>query len=164
MALINVKEMAKAIHLDKRSVQRLVKDSGMPRAKKGLYDKDKCTFWYVCFLQRSLEKRAVPTGDGNYSGLTDERVRSVRADAEMKEIELAEKRGELVPIRQVMKVFVDLVHMTKARVMATPPRIAPEIMGETSRVMIQAIVEKQLKAALNHLADDGSNYTLPAQK
>jgi hypothetical protein len=56
-------------------------------------------------------------------------------------------------------VFVDLVVMTKARILATPPRIAPEVMGESSLVMIQAKIEKGLKEALSHLADDGSNYT-----
>jgi phage terminase Nu1 subunit (DNA packaging protein) len=142
-----------------RRVQQLATESGMPRERKGMYDAAKCLLWYIRYLQDALEKKAVPKGDGAYSGITDERARSIRADAELKEIELAEKRGTLVRVEQVKKVFVDLVHMTKARVMATPPRIAPEVLGESSRVMVQAIVEKALKEALNHLADDGSNYT-----
>lgn len=151
--------MATMMNVTPRRVQVLASEFGMPRAAKGQYDAGKCLLWYIRYLQDALEKKAVPTGDGTYSGLKDERARSIRADAEMKEIELAEKRRDLVHVGVVKKAFVDLVHMTKARIMATPARIAPDVFGETSRVMIQAKIEKQLKEALNHLADDGSNYT-----
>ena len=36
---------------------------------------------------------------------------------------------------------------TKARIMAIAPRLAPELVGETSRVMIQAKIEKASKEA-----------------
>ena len=65
----------------------------MPRERKGMYDAAKCLLWYIRYLQDALEKKAVPQGDGAYSGITGERARSLRADAELKEIELAEKRG-----------------------------------------------------------------------
>jgi hypothetical protein len=159
VSLVDVKKLATMMNVTPRRVQQLASDSGLPRAGKGMYDAGKCLLWYIRYLQDLLDKKAVATGDGAYSGLKDERARSLRADAELKEIELAEKRGTLVRIEQVKKIFVDLVHMTKARIMATPPRIAPEVLGESSRVMVQAIVEKQLKEALNHLADDGSNYS-----
>jgi hypothetical protein len=159
MSLVDVKKMALMLNVTPRRVQQMANTEGMPRAAKGQYDAGKCLMWYIRYLQDALEKKAVPTGDGSYSGLKDERARSIRADAELKEIELAEKRRDLVHVKDVKKSFVDLVHMTKARIMATPARIAAAIMGETSRVMVQAIVEKQLKESLNHLADDGSNYS-----
>ena len=143
MALVSVAKMATMMNVTPRHVQRLANEPGFPRAGKGQYDAGKCLLWYVRYLQAALEKKAVPTGDGAFSGLKDERARSIRADAELKEIELAEKRGSLVHVRDVTKCFVDLVHMTKARIMALPPRIAPEVLGESSRVMVQAIVEKQ---------------------
>jgi hypothetical protein len=158
VSIVDVKKMATMMNVTPRRVQQLANESGMPRAGPGKYDAGKCLLWYIRYLQAALEKKAIPLGDGSYSGLKDERARSIRADAELKEIELAEKRGSLVLIADVKKRFIDLVSMTKARVMATPARIAPEVMGETSRVMVQAIVEKQLKEALNHLADDGSNH------
>jgi len=45
--------------------------------------------------------------------------------------------------------------MTKARIMAIPSLLAPEVMGETSRVMIQAKIEKSCKEALAYLAKAG---------
>jgi hypothetical protein len=160
MALVDVRQLSVMMNVTPRHVQRLASESGMPRVTRGRYDAGKCLLWYIRYLQDALTAGAVVTPDGAHLGLRDERARSIRADAELKEIKLGEKRRTLVSLGHVKKAFVDLALMTKARIMATPPRIAPEIMGETSRVMIQAIVERHLKDALNHLADDGCNYSL----
>jgi hypothetical protein len=160
MPIVDVQKLSMMMNITPRHVQRLASKSGMPRAARGQYDAGRCLLWYIRYLQRALEAEPVETGIGPHSSFRGERARSIRADAELKEIRLGEKRAALVGIGLVKQVFIDLVQMTKARVMATPPRIAPEVIGETSRVMIQAIVEKHLKEALIHLADDGSQYTL----
>jgi len=160
MSIVDVQKLSMIMNITPRHVQRLASQSGMPRAARGRYDAGKCLLWYIRYLQDALKVETVETVVGPHSGLRGERARSIRADAELKEIKLGEKRGALVGTGLLKQVFIDLVQMTKARVMATPSRIAPEVIGETSRVMIQAIVEKHLKEALNHLADDGSQYTL----
>jgi hypothetical protein len=73
----------------------------------------------------------------------------------LKEIELAKERGQLVAIQDVEKEMTDLVLITKARIMAIPPRLAPELVGEPSRVMIQAKLEKACKESLSYLAKTG---------
>jgi hypothetical protein len=160
MAIVDVQKLSMMMNITPRHVQRLASQSGMPRAARGQYDAGKCLLWYIRYLHDALKAETVETGVSPHSDLRGERARSTRADAELKEIKLGRKREALVGIGLVKKVFIDLVRMTKARVMATPPRIAPEVIGETSRVMIQAIVEKHLKEALNHLADDGNQYIL----
>lgn len=154
---LTVKQLAALLKLKPRRIQQLSAE-GMPKISRGRYDFQKAVLWYVCFLQDAIQKNKSMISEGKFAGVQTERARKLRADAELKEIELAEQRGQLVAIPDVVKVFVDLVHMTKARVLATPPRIASAVLGETSQIMIQAIVEKQLKEALNELADDGANY------
>lgn len=58
-------------------------------------------------------------------------------------------------IQDVEKAITDLVLTTKARIMAIPPRMAPELVGETSRVMIEAKIEKSCKEALTPLSREG---------
>jgi hypothetical protein len=82
--LANVERVAQALNLDKRRVQQLVKE-GMPRAERGLYDPIKCLLWYVRYLQAALEKKAVPMPDGSLTGEREERVRLIRADADLRE-------------------------------------------------------------------------------
>jgi phage terminase Nu1 subunit (DNA packaging protein) len=157
--LVDVERVAQALNLEKRRVQQLVKQ-GMPKEGRGQYDPVKCMLWYIRYLQAALEKRSVPMTDGTFAGEREERVRLLRADADLREIELAKERSQLVAISDVEQVFTELVLTTKARIMAIPPRLAPELVGEPSRVMIQAKIEKACKEALSYLANR-RNYGSP---
>lgn len=159
MPTVNVKQLSKLLNVTPRRIQQLANE-GMPRKGKGAYEDRACLLWYVRYLQEALKVKAVPSGDGGYTPLKDVRHRSIMADADLKEIMLAEKRGELIEVQDVVKIFTDLVVMTKARILATPAQIAAAVVGESSRVMIQAKVDEKLREALKQLADDGSNYTL----
>lgn len=162
-SLVDVGKVAVALNIEERRVQQLVKE-GMPREARGQYDAVKCLLWYVRYLQAALEKKSLPMQDGSYAGEREERVRLLRADADLKEIELAKERGQLVALRDVEDFNVDVVLTTKARIMAVPPRLAPELVGENSRVMIQAKIERALKEALSHLAKTGSDGNPDASK
>lgn len=98
------------------------------------------------------KKKAVNLGGHGFAGEREERVRLLRADADMREIELAKKRSQLVALSDVEAAMTDLVLTTKARVMAIAPQLAPELVGETSRVMIQAKIDKAHRKALCYLA------------
>ena len=147
MPLADVGRVAQALNLTEQRVQQLVKE-GMPRESRGQYDAVKCMLWYIRYLQAALEKKSVPVGDGQYAGEREERIRLLRADADLKEMELAKERGQVVAIQDVEKEMTDMVLTFKARIMAVAPRLAPEILGETSRVMAHAKIEKALKEAL----------------
>jgi phage terminase Nu1 subunit (DNA packaging protein) len=148
---VDVTKVATALNLDERRVQQLVKE-GMPRETRGQYDPVKCMLWYIRFLQSALEKKAVPTLDGGFVGEREERVRLLRADADLREMELARERSLVISIDDYERTLADLILTTKARIMAIPPRLAPDLVGETSRVMVQAKLEKACKESLAYLA------------
>jgi phage terminase Nu1 subunit (DNA packaging protein) len=154
MNFVDVARVARALNLDERRVQQLVKQ-GMPREQRGRYDAMKCMLWYIRFLQATLEKSAISTDPRGAATERQARVRKIRADADMKELELARVQAGLVSIEDVARAAADLVGVTKARVMAIAPRLAPELLGETSRVMVQAKLEKALKETLAQLARRG---------
>jgi hypothetical protein len=107
---------------------------------------------------------AVPTIDGGFVGEREERVRLLRADADLREMELAKERGLLVALPDIEATLTDLVLTTKACILAIPPRLAPELVGECSRVIIQAKLEKACKESLAYLAkagNDGGNPNTP---
>ncbi len=151
MPTVDITKIASALNLKERRVQQLVQE-GMPREARGQYDPVKCMLFYIRYLQAALDRKSVPTADGGYAGEREERVRLLRAEADLREIALAEKRSQLVAIQDVEKELTDLVLTTKARIMAIPPRLAPELVGETSAVMIHAKIEKACKEALSYLA------------
>jgi phage terminase Nu1 subunit (DNA packaging protein) len=151
MAIVRVGKVAQALNLTPQRVQQLANE-GLPKEDRGKYDLGKCMLWYIRYLQAALEKKAVPMANGVYAGEREERVRLLRAEADLKEIELAKEQGQLVAIQDVEKEMTDLVLSTKARIMAIPPRVAPELVGESSRMVIQAKLEKEVKEALRLLA------------
>jgi phage terminase Nu1 subunit (DNA packaging protein) len=151
MATADVGKIANALNLTEQRVQQLVKE-GLPREARGRYDPEKCLRFYVRYLQKALKKKSVPTLEGGYVGEREERVRLLRSQADLSEIELAKQRGQLVAIQDAERAMTDLVLTTKARILAVAPRIAPDLIGVASRAMAHAIVEKGLKEALLSLA------------
>jgi phage terminase Nu1 subunit (DNA packaging protein) len=158
MALVGVGRVASALNLGQRRVQQLVKE-GMPRENRGQYEPVKCMLWYIRYLQDALEKKSVLMTDGSYAGEREERVRLLRAKADLREMELARLRGLYVALPDIEKAMIDLVLTTRARIMAIAPRLAPQLVGMDSRVMIQAMIEKECKEALSYLAKAANRGT-----
>lgn len=156
MATVNAEKLAQALNLTESRVHQLVRE-GLPKEGRGQFEPVKCMLFYIRYLQKALERKSVPTLDGGYVGEREERVRLLRADADLREIELAKERGHLVAIQDVEKEMTDLVLTTKARIMAIPPRLAADLVGETSRVMIQAKLERACKESLAYLAKAHEN-------
>jgi phage terminase Nu1 subunit (DNA packaging protein) len=149
--IVSIKDVAAALNLTTARVHQLVQE-GLPKKLRGKYDQDECTGWYIRYLQTLVERKMV-VDEGGKLFATDrqERLRLLTADADMRELELARERSQLVAVDEVEKEMADLVLTTKARVLAVAGRVAPDLIGETSRVMVQAKIEKALKEALVHL-------------
>jgi phage terminase Nu1 subunit (DNA packaging protein) len=152
MPIVSIDKVADALNLTPRRVQYLVKKEGLPTEGRGQYDPVKCMLFYIRYLQRKLKSKAVETVDGTYLPEREERVRRLRADSEMKELNLAERRKKLVSISDVERAITELVLTTKARLLAVPARVAPEIVNESSRLMIEAKIEKAIHEALVQLS------------
>lgn len=158
MATVNAERIAQALNLTESRVHQLVRE-GLPKEGRGQYDPMKCMLWYVRYLQNAIEKKSVPTLDGGFVGEREERVRLLRSQADLSEIELSKQRSQLVAIQDVNKAMTDLVVTTRARVMAIAPRLAPELLGQTSRVMVHAKIEKAVKDVLLSLSKyDGPKH------
>jgi phage terminase Nu1 subunit (DNA packaging protein) len=150
--VMGIKEIAVILNLTTSRIQQLVQE-GLPKKLRGKYDQDVCVGWYIRYLQALVEKKAlVDEGGKIFASEREERLRLLRADADLREIELARERSELVSIDEVERELADLILTTKARVMAVAPRLAPELVGETSRVMVHAKIEKALSDALLNLS------------
>jgi phage terminase Nu1 subunit (DNA packaging protein) len=149
MAIVAVTRIAKALNLQPRRVQYLVKE-GMPREARGKYDPVKCLCFYIRYLQALIDKRSAPREDKAGEGAA--RVRLLRAKADIRELQVARERSQLVAVADVQASLNELVDVTRMYMMPVAARLAPELVGETSRIMIQAKIDKAFKAALSALA------------
>jgi hypothetical protein len=151
-----IDECAHELNLGNRRVQILANE-GLPRAERGVYDVIACFRWYVRYLQRKLVSRALPEdGDGDGGGpatsASATRHKMLTIEAELKQIELAEKREQVVSIEKVQKDMEAIVVEIRTRILALPPRLAAAVLGETDLAVSQVKIERSLKGALDVLS------------
>lgn len=153
MATVGVKEICRILAgegkapLTPMRITQLVKE-GMPKSDRGEYDPVRCMFWYIGKLRGHVEHKEGEDGTSTQG----ERKRLIKAQADREELELAKARSEIISIADHTKILGDMAVETRAFVQAIPARAAADLVGETSRVMIQAKLEKHCNFALTKLA------------
>jgi phage terminase Nu1 subunit (DNA packaging protein) len=148
--LLGINAVAERLKLTPRRVQQLVaeKPEGLPRESRGKYDIDKVLDWYIARLERQLAGESDEEGSISYN---KERARDRAAAADMRELQLAAKRRQLVAIADVEKSMTDLVVATKAAILAVPGRVAVDLVGVDAGG-IREKLDHELQAALTKLA------------
>lgn len=139
-------EAAAFLNLPERSFYRLVETGVIPKAGDGEYVLGEVveSYWRNQF---------------DSEGLKAAQTRLVTAQAELKEAELAENRGELHRSSAVAKVWTDNVINAKTRLLAIPKKLPPVLVGQDVKT-IQKKLEDEIREALTELADyDGGKIT-----
>lgn len=155
-----LKQTATALHLSERRVQQLVAE-GLPRAQRGAYDLDKCLRWYVRYLQKKLAERALPDPDGGSSATAVTRHKLLSIEAELKHLELAEKRGTIVSIERVEKDLAAIALEIKSRILTAAPRLAGEVVGKTDRTAVEDAINRALRECLVDLSKYDPSLAAP---
>lgn len=158
MAGVGIKEICRVLAgegnppLTPERIRQLVND-GMPKAGRNEYDAVRCMFWYLGKVRRMVSHKETENADGSASGIRSERKRLLKVQADREELELGQIQGRLVMVEDWEKATSDIVAAAKARLLAVPARVAPRVLGETSRVLVQGIIEKEIKEALQALGE-----------
>ncbi len=121
--LAGIRDVMAALNLSKVHVGSLVSER-MPKLRRGYYDLDTCKDWYIRHLQNLVKSRETEDADGNTSRTSGERRRVLRSQAELLEMQLAERRGTLVPIEVLVSRCTDLVLIIRQNVLALGTRLA----------------------------------------
>lgn len=143
---ITAHEAASFLNLPERSFYRLVETGVIPKAGDGEYILGEVveSYWRNQF---------------DSEGLKAAQTRLVTAQAELKEAELAENRGELHRASAIAKVWADNVLNAKKKLLAIPTKIPPMLVGQDVQT-IRKKLEEEIKESLRELADyDGEKIT-----
>ena len=161
MAGVGIKEICRVLAgegnppLTPERIRQLVNE-GMPKAGRNEYDAVRCMFWYLGKVWRMVSHKETENDDGSSTGIRAERKRLLKTQADREELELAELRREMLKVSDWEAATADLVTTAKARILAVPARVAPRVVGETNRVLVQGMIEKEIKAALSSIAEGGN--------
>jgi len=160
--IVRVGEIAAFWNITPRRVQQLVAEEKMPTEGRGQYDLLKCTAWYIRFLQRLVEVRS-PNPAVNGTG-TDvetataharERLAVTKAERELKEMDLAKRRGEVVEVEAAASMWADAVEKMRARMLASVNGASVRCVGLTTRSAAQAVLQDVVHGALAEVAAIG---------
>ena len=136
---ISAPEAALLLGLPERSFFRLVETGVIPKNEDGKYNLGEVIDSY-------MQNRTAP------KNLKAEQTRLTAAQADLKELELAELRGELHRGEAVLKVWTENVSNTRSKLLAIPTKLAPKLIGKDLQTT-QARLKDAIYEALKELAE-----------
>lgn len=139
--------LARLFNLTERRVQQLAKDGIIPRGAKGEYALLPSVKGYIQFLQEAASRAG-----GDNDEIARSRARYEAARAEEREIDLAERKRELVHVDDVMDEVSKMVANFRARVLAIPSAVAAQGVGMTSRAELENLAKNKVYEALHELS------------
>jgi phage terminase Nu1 subunit (DNA packaging protein) len=142
--IVDVERIATEFDCSVRTIQRLVED-GMPREGHGKYDLLACWRWYGQKLRKDIEDA------GEASLLEKEQTRVQRATADLKELELAERRGQLIPMEVFARHLTAAFFTVRQNILALAAQIAPQLEG-LDRLEIKTKLHERHRQLCEHLA------------
>lgn len=142
--MAGIQRIADSFGLTPRRVQQLAKEAGFPKVKRGDYDELDCLRWYVKFLQEKLSA-GTTRADGQVTG----RERYDTAKAEIAELELAEKRKQILTVADYEQAMTALINPARHELLAIEARLRPTIGAEAA-----AKCGAEIKRSLRALVED----------
>lgn len=137
--LLSAAQLAKLLKLSERRVNQL-KSAGILTAQKEGFPLVENVQSYIEFLRKDDEKGR------------DAKARKETALAERAELDLAERRGDLIRVARVAKVVGDAAANAKARLRNLPGRLARAVQGKDIAGS-EAIIRKGIDEALEAIAN-----------
>lgn len=160
MPRLTISEIAREVGVHKSTVSRQVRAAGL------VGDDDKVDLdAYRTHRAQALDPAHQTTGpasqqqaarpansDAEPSGLSVQRQRKLAAEAERAELDLAERRGELVLRAQAESTALDLAQRLRERVLSVPREVAQDCARLADETAIEARIASALRSALDGLA------------
>lgn len=109
--------------------------------------------WHVA--QKAAPKGAV--GNGTET-LEEAKRRREITNADLAEIDLAERRGRVVPIEHVAKQVGRLLSSVRARLLAIPTKVAPVAQTAGSAEEIRSMIEDSIREAMTEIVSAAAAY------
>ena len=139
-----------------RGVGQWLKRNGCPRNKDGTYDVRAMVVWYVeREVKRAVEKalkgaKGRVVGEEGEGDLEHHRTRRMKANADLRELDVAKRRGELILADLARRDQIEQAAIYKQNLLALPARAAGQSFGR-KKGEIEAILTEAVEAVLRNL-------------
>lgn len=143
---VSVTTLAQFLNLTPRQVQNLANDGVIHKDARGEYEMAASIQSYIRYLQRSRQ------GNSGSDELLKIKTRKEEAKTRMAEMEVRRLEGELIPASDVAKAWTDMVAHLRAKMLALPAKLAPQLLAAEDLNATQTLLKKQITEALQELA------------
>lgn len=144
---LSVSEIAQILMIGVRRIQQLAKEGVIPKTKNGRYELVPAVQGYIRYLQeRSTSTDRAP------ADYREEKTRLTKVQAEIAEIELAQKRGELASISDFEKATEAVMRTIRTNMMNIPQRAVTRLLGETDETTFKDVLQDEIRQALETTA------------
>jgi phage terminase Nu1 subunit (DNA packaging protein) len=127
-------------------INKLVKDGRLPIGTDGLIDYDQAVS-----LIKEIKATASPGQQINIHKAKKEKFL-----AELREMEVKEKRGQLVDINIVKQTFFSKARIIRDQMLNIPSRIAPILAAESDQFIVENLLKTEISKVLEELTYNGN--------
>lgn len=112
--------LAELVGLTARRIRQLAREGVLPKVARGRYPVAECIQAYIGYWQQRAER----SSNGGGPGWKEARARKTTVEVEIKELELAERRRELVPVEDVEAMVSDALDPVDLGLRTAPRQLA----------------------------------------
>ena len=142
--LITQTETAKRLMINKDTLRKWLDQGKLNRYEGGKICEDEL---------REFIRRDKPA---NAPVLSKEKARHEKLKADLAELELKRRRGELLEVEEVKKDWIRMINSCKTKMLASPANVSPQLPGCDSVSEMERVLKKHIWQALEELANDNS--------
>ncbi|HGV5938471.1 TPA: hypothetical protein ACNDO3_003921 [Escherichia coli] len=139
-------DLSELTGLSSRRIRQLVESGRLTRAGRNRYQLAEV---FMALVEEM-------SGGDKASELTAERVRKLREEATLAELELAKQRGEVAPIEEFQSVWANRFTIIRANMLQLPQRVVTMLIGETSERRFKQVMTEEIKQILTAAASSGT--------
>lgn len=140
-------ELADWLGVVERTIAEYARRGIIPRTGRGLYPLRESIRAVCTHFREQASQR------GTTAGLSAERERKVREEADRLALANARSRGEMVSVSAVADEWLDILRLVCSRMLAAPSRIQQQL-GHLSAHDLD-VIDRELRNALSELSDNG---------
>jgi phage terminase Nu1 subunit (DNA packaging protein) len=146
--LVTTEYIAEFLKKDVRTIQNYVSKEGAPREEKGQYNFEKFIRWYIDKLERELS--IAKRGDESFTAAN---LRLTQANADLKELELATLRSDLIKLDDIKKLWERVIIAFKSKLLTLPTKLSPRLFNLQTVGEIKTILDDEVYNILNELSN-----------
>jgi len=152
-------EFGKFVGVSEKTVRNWMNNNGLPFTDAGrsrVIDSVAAIKWYVSYCGgsggNSVKNHPLESQPEDAESYEDALARKTRAEADLKELQLAERRGAVASIEDVEKAVSAANIATRTQIEALPSKLATQLVGVEDRNTVQRVLQREMTQLLTNLA------------